>query len=284
MASRSGFEKLDNEGAILDVPRTQVSILRPQDHQSAIGTGDFNGHACLVLMGTSPRSAVIMAHFHQSGAGRCTSEKQPGSGGEVLLLTEVEVNYMNMLRKVVKLLLDEHELFQLPLAWVVLGHYDNPALLQLLREKTLKIFQHLRVQTGVSLHEECIMNAAQSPSLARAVFVVRHGYEVPELYVGDRLVYPKDHSGSLALVFDKVGLRQIGHETGDYGGPDNYNSKEWSGMQGEKADCKGLQTAGFGSDRWPAQEFRGLALSTQNLVTPITSIANNEIGRLSNWT
>jgi hypothetical protein len=51
MANRSVFEKLDDEGAILDVPR--VFILRPQDHLSAIGTGDFNGHACLALMGTS---------------------------------------------------------------------------------------------------------------------------------------------------------------------------------------------------------------------------------------
>jgi hypothetical protein len=53
MANRSVFEKLDDEGAILDVPRDQVFILRPQDHLSAIGTGDFNGHACLALMRTS---------------------------------------------------------------------------------------------------------------------------------------------------------------------------------------------------------------------------------------
>jgi hypothetical protein len=213
MANRSVFEKLDDEGAILDVPRDQVFILRPQDHLSAIGTGDFNGHACLVLMGTSPRSAVIMAHFDQFSAGRCTSESKSGSGGEIPFLTEVEVNYMSMLRKVVRLFLDEHELFQLPLAWMVLGHHDNPALLQLLREKTLKIFQHLRVQTGISLHKECIMRAAQLQSLTRAVSVVRHGNEVPELYTGDCLVYPRVHSGSLALAFDKLGLRQVDHET-----------------------------------------------------------------------
>jgi phage head maturation protease len=65
------------------------------------------------------------------------------------------------------------------------------------------------------------MRAAQLQSLTRAVFVVRHGNEVPELYTGDCLVYPRVHSGSLALAFDKLGLRQVDHETGDFGGIDS---------------------------------------------------------------
>ena len=83
MANRPVFEELDNQGAILDVPRDRVLILRPQDSKPAVGTQRFDGHACLVLMGTGPRSAVIMAHFDCFSVGRSSRDITPGSEGEL---------------------------------------------------------------------------------------------------------------------------------------------------------------------------------------------------------
>jgi hypothetical protein len=215
MAASSVFEELDHQGAILGVPRDQVLILRPQDSKSAIGTQRFNGHACLVLMGTSPRSAVIMAHFECLSAEESSSKMILGSEGESSFLAEMEVNYVSMLRKAVKLFLDEHDLFQLPLAWVVLRHHDKPALSALLREKTLKIFQHLRIQTGVSICNESIIEAASPQPPKCKVFTVRSGTGMSEIHVGDDLVYPKVCSGSLASAFDELGTGRVDNERED---------------------------------------------------------------------
>jgi len=215
MATRSVFEEFDNQGAILDVPRDEVLILRPQDSKFAIGTQRFNGHACLVLMGISPGSAIIMARFDCIGASRSSSEIIPGSEEEKFSLAEVEVDYMRMLRKVVKLFLDEHDLFRLPLAWLVLHHHDNPALSALLREKTHKIFQHLRIQTGVSICNESIIRAVSPRPPKCKVFAVRSGTGVPEIHVGDDFVYPKVYSGSLAPAFDKLGTGRVDNESED---------------------------------------------------------------------
>jgi len=223
MATRSVFEEFDNQDAILDVPGNEVLILRPQDSKSTIGTQRFNGHACLVLMGTSPGSAVIMARFDCISAGRSSSEIIPGSEEEKSFLAEVEVDYMKMLRKVVKLFLDEHDLLRLPLAWLVLHHHDYPALSALLREKTVKIFQHLRIQTGVSICNESTIRAVSQQPPKFKVFAVRSEAGVPEIHVGDDLVYPKVHSGSLAPAFDKLGTGQVDNESEDYVAPHNYS-------------------------------------------------------------
>lgn len=229
MATRSVFDELDNQGAVLDVPRGQVLVLRPQDSKSAIGTQRFSGHAYLVLMGTSPKSAVMMAYFDCFNVGRCSINTVPGSEEERSFLTEMEADYMSLLRKAVKLFLDEHDLFQLPLAWIVLRHDDNPALSALLQEKTLKVFQHLRIQTGVSIYDEPIMEAASLQPPKRTVFAIRHGSGMLEIHVGDRLVYPKVHPGSLALSFDKLGTSQVDNERKGRGVHNHYSCKGWSG-------------------------------------------------------
>jgi hypothetical protein len=223
MATRSVFEELDNQGAILNMLRDQVLILRPHDSKSAVGTQRFDGHACLVLMETSPRSAVVMAHFDCYSVGRSSRNIMLGNEGESSFLTEVEVNYMSMLRKAVKLLLDEHDLFRPTLAWVVLRHHDNPALSALLQEKTLKIFQHLRIQTGVSVCNESIKKASSLQPPECKVFAVRSGTGVPEIHVGDDLVYPKCHSRSLTPAFAKPGAGRVDNEREDCVVPRHYN-------------------------------------------------------------
>jgi hypothetical protein len=48
-----------------------------------------------------------------------------------------------------------------------------------------------------------------------AVVAVRHEPEPLEIYVRNRLSYPDVHTGSLALVYDKLGVRQIDCKQGD---------------------------------------------------------------------
>jgi hypothetical protein len=62
-ATESIFHKLEGEGAILSVARNRVEVLRPQDTGLAIGIRNLDGYSCLMLMGTSPKSAIMMAHI-----------------------------------------------------------------------------------------------------------------------------------------------------------------------------------------------------------------------------
>jgi hypothetical protein len=67
----------------------------------------------------------------------------------------------------------------------------------------------------ISFYEVFPTPATTSCLTGRTVVVVRCESEIPEIYVGDCLMHPKDHSGSLALTLDKSRLRQIDHDHGD---------------------------------------------------------------------
>jgi hypothetical protein len=67
----------------------------------------------------------------------------------------------------------------------------------------------------ISFYEVFPTPATTSCLTECTVVVVRRESEIPEIYVGDRLTHLKDHSGSLALMLDKSGLRQIDHDPGD---------------------------------------------------------------------
>jgi hypothetical protein len=188
MATRTIFEKLSDRDSILDVPTDQVAILRPHDRQSAIGTQISNGNACLVLMGTSPQSSIIIAHFDYFGAGIHTCGRGSESARRIDLASEVEAYHMCLLWRVVKTFLEKNEYFQLPLAWGVFGYHESQGLLDIIRERTLKVFQHLRVNVGFSTYQQPLLESAQPVLGQHTVFAVRHGAEVPEIYIGDCLV------------------------------------------------------------------------------------------------
>lgn len=194
-AMESIFHTLEGRGAIVSVARDRVEVLRPQDTQLAIGVRDLDGYSCLVLTGTSPKSAIIMAHISA---------------------LDGEGHYMSFLRLMVSIFMKEQDLFQLPLAWGIFSHHHKDGFpLNHLAERTLRVFQHLRVKLQIShydLHDQ--VEAHSSPG-RHTVVAVRHEAELPEMYIEDRLVYPSVHSGSLALEFNRLGLRQIGHEQGD---------------------------------------------------------------------
>lgn len=169
-----------------------MGVLRSQDTKNAIGVRDLNGCSCLVLMGTGPKSAIITAHIS---------------------ITDSEEHYMSLLRLMISIFLKEQELFQLPLAWGIFSHHRKDGFqFNHLAERTLRVFQHLRVHLQIII---CGASATQFPHDGYAVVAVRHEPELPEIYVKNRLIYPRVHSGSLALISNRLGIRQIDHEYGD---------------------------------------------------------------------
>jgi hypothetical protein len=194
-AKKSVFYELHHRDAILTVARDQVVVLRPQDTQYAIGIQDLSSYCCLVLIGTSPRPAIMMARI-------CTSDG--------------EEHYMSLLRLMIRIFMEEQELFRLPRAWGIFGHgQKDDVQINLLTHRTARVFQHLNVPLEITFR------ASQSEGVAHplrdqlTVVAVRHEPEVPEIYVEGRLLYPKVHSGSLALAYHTLGLRQVDYEHGD---------------------------------------------------------------------
>jgi hypothetical protein len=201
---KSVYQKLDERGAISDVQRDQVQVLRPQDTRRAIGVQDLNEGSCLVLMGTSPESAIMMAHISA---------------------LDSEVHHMSVLRPMISIFIEQQELFQIPIAW---GFFDQPHkdgfLPNHLALKTSRIFQHLRVKLHTSIYNPRSAAPGQLSPGGYTIVAVRHETELPELYIENLLVCPRIHSGSLALEYNRLGLEQIDHEHGDDG--DDVNEKE----------------------------------------------------------
>lgn len=222
MATKSIFQKLDDRDAIFRVPRDQVKVLRPQYTKTAIGVRNLDGCSCLVLMGTSPKSAIMMIHISTSLSGGYTTGSASERPKRGVAMSDSEVHYMKLLRRMVDVFLQEQELFQLPLAWGIFHHHHKDGTpFNHLVERTLKIFQHLCVKLQICLCDLRSATAVQSLPDRPSVVAARHEAELPEIYVDNRLVYPRVHSGSLALEFDRLGLRQIDHEYGDDGDDDD---------------------------------------------------------------
>lgn len=160
-------------------------------------------------------SAIIMACIDSFSSRGDTSEDGPGSDTRIHTTSSDDVHYMSLLRGAISMLIKEPELFQLPLAWGIFRQYEGDIQLENIKEKTSKVFKHLSVRQEMSFYEAHHPGAIPSSTDGSTVIAVRHEAEAPEIYVEDRLVHPKVHSGSLALLLDKLGLKQIGYEYGD---------------------------------------------------------------------
>jgi hypothetical protein len=77
--------------------------------------------------------------------------------------------------------------------------------------------------------------AMHSPDNQATVVAVWHKPESPEMYVGNVLLYPKVHSGSLALVHDRLGPKQVDFEHSDDEGIGDEEEifEETEGVQSE---------------------------------------------------
>lgn len=207
--TRSVFHELDERDAILTLARDQVVVLKSHDAQYALGVEDLGRYCCVVLIGTSPGSAMIMAHIS---------------------ISHGEEHYMRLLRLMIGIFIKEQELFQLPLAWGIFGRQQKDDVqINFLKERTTRVFRHLNVKLDITICDLRPAAAIHSPPDRLTVVAVRHEPELPEIYVKDCLSYPEIHSGSLALAFDKLGLRQVDYEHG-------YNREDSDGRfeKGEK--------------------------------------------------
>lgn len=213
--------------AILNVSKDSVHMLKPQDTPSAIGARELHGGTCLLLMATTPTSAIIMAHIvaslpnehiYDSTAeftkSRCATSVGPSVD---------ELHYMELVRRTVYGLLKEPRLFQMPISWAFFGQHEGDMTLTRLQESTLKVFQHLNTKLNISSSGKRSVASVQPRPGRHTVVVVRHDDKMPEIYLEDELAYPLVPSGSLALVLDRLGLQQIdldhdnGHGHGDPG-------------------------------------------------------------------
>jgi hypothetical protein len=224
MTTRSIYRELNDRTAILNVPLDHVKTLGPHDPRPAIGMQILDGSSCLVMMSTTPKAAITMAHVARVEPSRCTCGNRLQSARRKGTITASDVHYTDLLRKVVYASLKGPELYQMPLAWAVFGlckdTCEGDVEIKNVRERTERVFQHMGVNLGGSLYEMFPPPATPPYLTGRTVVVVRYESEVPEIYVGNRLMYPKDHSGTLALAFDKLALRQVGYEPGDDDGHD----------------------------------------------------------------
>lgn len=195
------FDTLQERSAIVDVPPNSMRILRPDDRAPAIGARDFDGGgACLLLLGTTAKSsAIAVAHIaagsHLGTASENSTEAETERGGTPA--SPEEVHYMEMVRKTIVGFLKEPDLFQMPLAWAIFPPHEDVIMLRRLQQRMQTVFRHLNVELKVLSCEK-----------RSDVVAVRHGSEATEVYVGDQLIHPRVHSGSLALVLHAMGVRQ----------------------------------------------------------------------------
>lgn len=220
-ATTSLFRKLDGRRAIVTVAIDRVEVLRPRDARYSIGVQSLIGCSCLVLMGTRPDSAIMMT---------------------VISASDGEEHHMSLVRQMISIFIKEQELFQLPVAWGVFSHHHkNGSPFNYLAERTLRVFQHIHLELQIFF---CGSDAAVAapPLLGRqTILAVRHEVELPEIYIDNRLMYPRVHSGSLALEFDRLGLRQIDHEHGD---DDDDDKNEGVGGEESRAISTGSEKRG----------------------------------------
>lgn len=218
MATRSIRRKLDHQKAIVKVPMDHARSLRPQDPRAAIRGQTLDGSSFLIIMGTAPKAVITTEHILHVEPSECTSDTILESirREATTTMSDADVLHMNLSQKVVNASLKRPELYQMPLAWGVYSQCkDNDVVINNVRERMARVFRHLGVNLGGSLYKMFPTSAFPFCMTGRIMLVVRCDSETPEIYVGNRLVYPNDHSGALAQTLNKLGLGQIYRELED---------------------------------------------------------------------
>lgn len=138
---------------------------------------------------------------------------------------------MSLVQLMIGIFIKEQDFFQLPRVWGIFnhGHKDDPHI-DLLAQRTVRVFQHLDVQFEILFQALPPAETVHPLHDRFTVVAVRHEPELPEIYVEDCLLYPNVHSGSLALIHERLGFRQTDHEHGD---------DEERGGEGQAMEAKG---------------------------------------------
>ena len=208
MARPSIYDRLNDQNAILSVFKDQVNVLRSEDTLSAIGTYDLDVCSCLLGWGTTPGSAIVVARISHVPS-KPTSSSRPGSLRSTLSTLAYDEHYMSLVRRVINTMTSNHELFQLPIVYGIFGQYQDEVLLEHLRERTEKVFNHLNIKLRSSFYKMGCSDGTQRSRGESTVVMVQCPGKMLELYIGNRLAYPANYSGSLTSIFDQLGLEQI---------------------------------------------------------------------------
>jgi hypothetical protein len=213
MAEPSIYHKLNDKNAILTVFKDQVNVLRSGDTLPAIGTYNLGGCSCLLGLGTTSGSAIVVARISHLPM-EFPGSSHPLDLGKTLSMPDHDEHHMGLVRRVVDTMMSNHELFQLPVVYGVFGKYKEEVLLVRLRERIERVFSHLNIKLRSSFYEIRYFDDMWRSSRPNTLVAVQHQAKAPELYVGDRLIYPASYSGSLASVFDELSLEQITEHNG----------------------------------------------------------------------
>jgi hypothetical protein len=184
------FQELDDRDAILCVAKDQAEVLKPRCPQSAIGARGRHGHSYLVLMGTAPDSAIIMAHLDSSQPRKHTPSIDAGVTEDCTSESGRDEHSMSLVRRVALLFVREPDLFRLPVACLIMNpHQRCEVSLSPLADRTVAVLKHLRVDTTVSFYEESWPEVVGISSDGYTVVAVRHGDGSSEIYAGNRLIF-----------------------------------------------------------------------------------------------
>lgn len=200
------YQTLNDKGAILSVFKDQVGILKPDDPWLAIGTYDLDGFSCLLVLGTTPGSAILVARINTLSDGYVNGSHVSLRDSQSALRRDE--HYMSLVRKVISVMLSNPKLFQLPIVYGFFGQHGSEVPLEQFRDST-KVFRHLGIEMRSFLYPMSSLDATQWSSERSSVVAVHHSTTLSELYIGDRLAYPARSSGCLASIFERLGFEKV---------------------------------------------------------------------------
>lgn len=207
MDKGSLYHRLNDKDALLSVFKDQVNILRPNDPCSAIGTYDLNGCSCLLVLGTAPGSAIVVARI--TFLGDSPADESDMSSRDPKFVSANDEHFMSLVRRLVSFTMSYPDLFQLPVVCGIFGQCRDRPVLEQLRDRTRRVCNHLGIEMHSFHYTTTDMHDAKQSSGQSTVVVVRHQAKNPELYIGNLLAWPAKASGCLDAVFEELGIDQV---------------------------------------------------------------------------
>jgi len=211
MSTTLNLEMLHTQDVALTVPENQVRVLWPNDEFQAIGSPGRSAGCCLVLAGTSPGSAIIMANltcpvldlhlFRSTDTTKC--------------LLDLEGHHMTLIRRVIGIFLRHQAQFQQPRAWIIFASCKSPVWADLVQHRAQRVFQHLGLQAEIL---ECAVQTPEatiSTPVKRTIIAFKHQKGLPEIYLGDQPLRPRLPAAPLTSFSekpDRVSLEAEGSE------------------------------------------------------------------------
>lgn len=194
MPRESIFQALQTHNALVDVSLDNMATIQPTDSQHAARAKLLRGEHCFILMGTTAGSAISMARIAAVRPNNLEWVK-----GQPTRIS-AEVDYMMPVRRVLGAYLKKPELFQAPIAWLFSSDPSSVSS-TFIRQGISVALQHLCIELRIGREPGFYEPSPSSlvPEYGCTVVAVHHPMGLSEVYVGQRLAYPKACSGALAF-------------------------------------------------------------------------------------